>query len=170
MVLDECGTHTSLTPLYGYAPRNQRLRARVPRNRGENVTLLCALTTTGFIAEVVFNGALNQAIFETYVEQVLAPALVPGQIVIWDNLNVHKSARARQIIEAKGCQIVFLPAYSPDFSPIELAFSQLKAYLKRVGQRAREALVAAIGEALTRLTSDQARAFFTHCGYSPPVL
>ena len=168
-MLDECGTHISLTPLYGWAPRGQRVHGRVPRNRGKNLTLLCALTSGQGLAgplAMTLDGAMDRVAFEAYIEQMLAPQLVSGQTVIMDNLSAHKSAKVRQLLEAKGCKLVFLPAYSPDLSPIELAFSKLKQYLRRAKARTREALETAIGEALKTITPADARAYFKHCGYT----
>ncbi len=171
VVLDECGTHISLTPLYGWSPRGQRVHGQVPRNRGKNLTLICALTTGQGLAgqtAMTLDGAMDRLAFEAYIEQMLAPQLVSGQTVIMDNLSAHKSAKVRDLLEAKGCKLVFLPAYSPDLSPspIELAFSKLKQYLRRVGARSREALETAIGEALKTITPQDAKAYFKHCGYS----
>ena len=101
---------------------------------------------------------------------LLAPSLRPGQIVVLDNLSIHQGARVRQAIEARGCRLLFLPAYSPDFSPIEEAFSKLKAYLRRVGARTHEALQDAIAQALTLITAQDALGWFLHCGYPPLVL
>ena len=102
-----------------------------------------------------------------YVEQILAPSLIAGQIVVLDNLSVHKSARVRQLIEARGCELLFLPAYSPDYSPIEETFSKVKAFLRRVGARTHEALQEAIGQALETITAADALGWFRHCGYLP---
>src|SRR5581483_7757219 len=109
------------------------------------------------------------AAFAVYVEQILAPSLRPGQIVVLDNLSIHLGPRVRQAIEGRSCRLLFLPAYSPDFSPIEEAFSKLKTYLRRVGARTREALQEAIAQALDLITAADARGWFTHCGYPPPV-
>lgn len=169
MVLDECGTHIGLTPLYGWSPRGQRVHGQAPRNRGQNLTLICALTTGQGLAgpmAMTLDGALDRVAFEAYIEQVLAPQLVSGQTVLMDNLSSHKSAKVRELLEAKGCKLLFLPAYSPDLSPIELAFSKLKEYLRRVGARTRAALETAIGEALKTITPQDAQAYFKHCGYS----
>lgn len=103
--------------------------------------------------------------FELYVEHILAPSLLPGQIVILDNLNTHTGEKVRQVIEARGCQLLFLPSYSPDLSPIEEAFSKLKAFLRRVGARTPEALQEMIGQALLTITPHDAQGWFTHCGY-----
>lgn len=116
---------------------------------------------------MIIEGAVNAPVFEAYIEQILAPSLSPGQIVVLDNLSVHKGARVRQLIEAQGCELLFLPAYSPDCSPIEEAFSKLKAFLRRVGARTREALQEAIGQPLETITATDARGWFTHCGYRP---
>lgn len=115
---------------------------------------------------MVLDGACDRAAFEAYIEQVLAPHLVEGQIVLMDNLPAPKSAKVSRLLEAKGCKLLFLPAYSPDLSPIELAFSKLKQYLRRVGARTREALQTAIAQALELITLEDACAYFKHCGYA----
>ena len=115
-----------MTRRYGRAPRGQRVVGTVPRNQGTNTTLFAAMDLTGITAAMTLEGAADGASFEVFVDQILAPSLRPGQVVIWDNLSVHKRAAARRLIEARGCQLRFLPPYSPDFSPIELAFSKLK--------------------------------------------
>jgi len=117
---------------------------------------------------MILEGSADTIAFEVYVEQILAPSLHAGQIVIMDNLQAHKSARITQIIEAKGCQLLFLPSYSPDLSPIEEAFSKLKAALRRMGARTREALEEAIARALLTITAQDAQGWFQHCGYRLP--
>ena len=163
--VDESGSNIALTPLYARAPRGQRAHGSVPRNRGKNTTLLASLSVEGIGASMLLEGATNAAAFEIYLEQILLPSLTPEQIVVMDNLSVHKGARVRQLIEARGCQLLFLPAYSPDFSPIEETFSKIKAFLRRVGARTREALEEAIAQALETVTSQDARGWFGHCGY-----
>lgn len=116
-------------------------------------------------AALILEGSANTTAFEIYVEQVLAPSLHAGQIVVMDNFQAHKSARVRLVIEAKGCQLLFLPGYSPDFAPIEEAFSKLKTALRRAGARTREALEEAIGQALLTITAQDAHGWFQHCGY-----
>ncbi len=165
VVVDECGSNIALTPLYARAPRGQRAHGSVPRNRGKNTTLLASLSLAGMGACMLIEGAVNARAFEAYVEHILAPSLAAGQIVVLDNLSVHKGERVRQLIEARGCELLFLPAYSPDFSPIEETFSKLKAFLRRVGARTREALQEAIGQALETVTAHDALGWFTHCGY-----
>jgi transposase len=163
--IDECGSNIALTPLYARAPKGERARGSVPRNRGKNTTLIAALSLEGMGAAMILEGSANTTAFELYVEQILTPSLQTGQIVIMDNLQAHKSARVRLAIEAKGCQLLFLPGYSPDLSPIEEAFSKLKAVLRRVGARTREALEEAIGQALLTITTQDAQGWFQHCGY-----
>ena len=114
---------------------------------------------------LVVEGATTRAIFEAYVERVLAPALSPGQLVVMDNLTAHKGSRVRELVERRGCELLYLPPYSPDFSPIEEAFSKLKAMLKKACARTREALVEAIAAALSAVTPEDARGYFDHCGY-----
>jgi transposase len=154
-----------LTRSHGRVPRGQRLVAAIPRNHGPNVTCLAALRATGVDPSVVFEGALDGALFAQWVEEHLVPTLRPGQIVILDNLSVHKHAGARDAIEAAGCQLRFLPAYSPDFNPIELVFSRLKAHLRKTGARALDPLMDAIGVGLNAVTAADARACFRHAGY-----
>jgi transposase len=165
VIVDECGSNIALTPLYARAPKGQRAQGSVPRNRGKNTTLLASLSLPGVGACMIIEGAVNALAFEAYVEQILAPSLSAGQIVVLDNLSAHKGARVRQLIEARGCELLFLPAYSPDYSPIEETFSKLKAFLRRVEARTHEALQEAIAQALETVTAADALGWFTHCGY-----
>lgn len=166
--IDETGSNIALTPLYARAPKGERARGQVPRNRGKNTTLIAALSLSGMGAAMILEGSANTIAFEVYVEQVLVPSLQPGQIVVMDNLQAHKSARIKQAIEAKGCQLLFLPSYSPDLSPIEEAFSKLKTALRRTGARTREALEEALGQALLTITAQDAQGWFHYCGYTLP--
>jgi transposase len=163
--VDECGSNIALTPLYARAPKGQRATDSVPRNRGKNTTLIASLSVEGIGASMIIEGAANGAAFEAYVEHILVPSLQEGQMVVMDNLRVHKTARVRQLIEEKGCQLWFLPAYSPDFSPIEEAFSKLKTVLRRSKARTRETLEEAIVQALLTVTSQDAHGWFEHGGY-----
>jgi transposase len=165
--LDETATPTTLTRLRARAPRGQRAIGRVPHKRWEGVTLLASLTTTGMGAAMVLKGALARESFEAYVEQLLVPTLLPGQIVVLDNLPVHKSARARRLIEGAGCRVLFLPAYSPDFNPIEEAFSKVKQALRRAQARTDDDLRAATWHAFATITPTDAAGWFAHCGYPP---
>lgn len=163
--VDETGSHIAMTPLYAYAPRGARAVGKVPRNYGAIITTIASLSPSGMGPALVLDGAADSAAFAAYVEQLLAPSLRPGQIVILDNLSIHLGPRVKQAIEARGCRLLFLPAYSPDFSPIEEAFSKLKTLLRRAGARSREALQEAIATALDCITSTDALGWFTHCGY-----
>ena len=157
--------HTSMTRLYARAPKGERAYAKVPRNRGKNTTLLASMSSEGMGPCLTVEGSTTKAVFETYVEQVLAPSLRPGRVVVMDNLGAHRGDRVRELIEARGCSLLYLPPYSPDFSPIEEAFSKLKALLRKAKARAREALVEAIGQALESVSAKDARGWFGHCGY-----
>jgi transposase len=167
--VDEMGTHTSLSPIYAYSPKGQRAYCSVPRNRGPNTTLLSCMSVEGMGASLVVQGATNREVFEAYVERVLLPKLRPGQVVVMDNLTAHKGERVRELIEERGCELLYLPPYSPDFNPIEEAFSKIKAVLRKVEARTREGLVEAMGIAISAVSAHDARGFFEHCGYRPRV-
>jgi len=169
VVVDETGSNIGLTPLYGWARKGERAVGSVPRNYGKNTTLLASLSLQGMGAALILEGSIDPLAFEHSIEQVLAPSLQPGQIVVMDNLSSHRSPKVRQAIEDRGCQLLFLPAYSPDLSPIEEAFSKLKAVLRRIGARTREDLIEAIAHALELITPQDALGWFTHCGYFPTV-
>jgi transposase len=163
--LDETATPTSLTRLRARAPRGQRAIGTVPRRRWQRVSLLASVSPTGMGAAMVLDGAVHREAFDAYIEQLLLPTLVPGQIVILDNLAVHKSPRARALIEDAGCSLRFLPSYSPDFNPIELAFAKIKQRLRGAAERTFAGIVTATGPALDAVTEADARGFFAHCGY-----
>jgi transposase len=162
----ETSTHIALTRLRARAPRGERVSGAVPRNHGPNVTLLAALTPAGLGADVVIEGATDRPAFEAFVEQVLVPTLRPGQVVVLDNLSAHKGEHVRRLVDGAGCHLLFLPAYSPDFNPIELAFAKLKAHLRRLATRTFETLVAALAEALEAVTPTDASGFYAHCGFA----
>lgn len=167
--LDESGSNIALTRLYARAPKGKRARGSIPRNRRKNVTVLASLSLSGIGESMIIEGAANAHIFEIYIEQILVPSLHKGQIVVMDNLSIHKGQKVRQLIETCGCRLLFLPAYSPDFSPIEEAFSKIKAALRRVGARTQEALQEAIAQALRTVTASDASGWFRHCGYLPAL-
>ena len=127
------------------------------------------MTVKGVGPSLAVVGATTQVIFESYVEQVLAPTLESGQIVILDNLAAHKSLRAKELVEARGCELMYLPPYSADLNPIEEAFSKIKGTLRRVEARTRETLIEALGAAISAVTPSDARSFFEHSGYRLPV-
>jgi transposase len=163
--VDECGTNIALTRLYARAPRGERVFGKVPRNWGKNLTLIAAMSAEGMEATMSVEGATDGAAFEAYVKHFLVPTLKEGQVVIMDNLQVHKSTKVCKLVESAGASILFLPPYSPDFSPIEEAFSKIKAILGRVEARTQQALVEATGQALDAVSRRDALGWFSHCGY-----
>lgn len=169
--LDETSTQTVMTRRRGRAPRGTRVVDVVPRNHGPNVTCLMALSPTGIRAPCVFEGAVTSDLFVRWVQEWLVPTLTPGTTVVLDNLSVHRNPAVRPAIEGAGCHLRFLPAYSPDFNPIELAFAKLKAHLRGVAARAFDPLLAAIGSGLDRITVTDIAGYYGHCGFplSPPA-
>lgn len=167
--VDGMGSHTSLAPLHAYSEKGHRAYAEVPRNRGKNATLLSGMSLGGMGPSLAVEGGTDAAVFETYVGHSLGPSLRDGQIVVMDNLSAHKTDRVRELIEARGCELLYLPAYSPDFDPIEEAFSKIKGILRKAASRGKEALVKALGAALSAITARDARGFFEHAGYRSPV-
>ena len=163
--VDEMGTNISLSPLYSWSRKGERAFGSAPRNWGKNVTLLASITRKGLGPCLAVEGATRREVFEAYLEHVLAPTLKPGQIVVMDNLSAHKGERVREFIEQRGCELVYLPPYSPDFNPIEQAFSKVKGLLRKAEARTRSALIGAMGRALDTLTAHDTRGFFGHCGY-----
>ena len=167
--VDECGLHTSLAPIYGYAPEGERLRLPVPRGRGKNTTLLSSMTMEGMGPSLAVEGATTAGVFETYVERVLAPSLHAGQVVVMDNLGAYRPKRIRELIEGVGCELLYLPPYSSDYNPIEEAFAKLKHLLRKAAARGKGALVEAMGVALSAVSARDARGFFEHAGYRRAV-
>jgi transposase len=168
--VDECSTNTSLAPLYGWARRAERVHQKVPRNWDKNVTLLSSIgKRMGMGASLVVEGSTNTKVFETYLREVLCPTLEEGQVVVMDNLSSHKAQRVSKLIEGKGCELLYLPSYSPEFNPIEQAFSKLKSYLREACARSYETLTEVIGEALRTISASDAESFFDHCGYRTVV-
>lgn len=163
--VDEMGANVSLSPLYAWSRRGERAFGSAPRNWGKNVTLLASMTAGGVGPCLAVEGATTREVFEAYLERVLAPTLRPGQVVVMDNLSAHKGGRVREILESVGCELLYLPPYSPDLNPIEQAFSKVKGLLRRAEARTREALVQAMGRALDSVSARDARGFFGHCGY-----
>jgi transposase len=166
--VDECGTHTSMTRRRARAPRGTRARGAVPRNRGPVTTLIAGLSLAGMSPAMTVVGGTTAAVFATYLETVLIPALQPGQVVVVDNVGAHKPDRMRSLVEAAGCRLIFLPAYSPDLSPVEEAFSKIKTVVKAAAARTRAALDAAIAAALAAVTAGDAAGWFAHAGYFTP--
>ena len=129
------------------------------------MTLLASMGSEGVGPCLAVEGSTTREVFETYLERVLAPSLRPGQVVVMDNLSAHKGAGVREIVEGRGCQLLYLPPYSPDLNPIEQAFSKVKGLLRRAEARSRGALIGAMGRALDAVSAQDARGFFVHCGY-----
>lgn len=165
--VDESGCQTTMTPRYARAPKGKRAYGRVPRNQGTNITLIAALSQAGMGAAMTLEGAADTEAFVAYLTHQLVPSLVPGQVVVLDNLSVHKNAAVRRLVEGAGCGLAYLPPYSPDYMPIEGAFSKLKQYLRTIEARTREGVEKAIGVALDTITAGDAAGWFTACGYPP---
>lgn len=168
VVVDESGVATNLVQTYARSARGTRAVGTAPAGRYEQLTLIGALSLSGLRAMMTIPAATDTDVTVAFVEHVLVPELEPGQIVVMDNLSPHKAPRVRELIEAAGCRLLFLPPYSPDLSPIEQMWSKLKALLRKAAAHTREALEAAIASALRHITEADARAWFKHCGYSVP--
>ena len=164
--VDEMGTSTSLSPLYAWSKRGERACLKVPRNRGPNTTLLASMTAEGMGPCMAVEGATTRVVFEAYLERTLTPALRPGQVVVMDNLAAHKGERVQKLIEERGCELLYLPPYSPDLNPIEEAFSKIKGILRKAEARTGGALVEALSAAISAITPRDVRGFLEHCGYN----
>jgi transposase len=166
--VDESGFNTSMTRLRARAPKGKRAYGKVPRNRGKNTTLIAAITLEGAMGQsMTIEGATDALAFEAYVEHFLAPSLSEGQVVVLDGLGAHRTQRVRELVEARGADLLFLPSYSPDLNPIEEAFSKIKHLVRKAGARVREALAEAIARALAAVTIEDAASWFFHAGYRP---
>jgi transposase len=163
--VDEAGVNLAMTRLYGRAPSGERVSGSIPQNYGENITLLGTLGVEGLQAVMTVNGATDADVFRAYVKQVLGPTLVPGDIVVLDNLAAHKVVGVQQALARRGVRLLYLPPYSPDLSPIELCWSKMKTALRAAKARTREALDTAVQQAMETVTAIDARSWFRHCGY-----
>lgn len=166
VVLDESYATTAFTRLRGRCPRDQRLYARVPQGHWKTLTMIGAITVQGVLAAATIDAATNGEIFRTYVSQVLVPALRPGMVVVMDNLSAHKVAGVAESIQAAGCRVVYLPPYSPDYSPIENIWSKVKQCLRTSEARDLTVLNEAIGAALQCVTAEDCHGCFEACGYT----
>lgn len=166
LFIDETGTTTKMTRLRGRALRGKRLKAHAPFGHWKTQTFIAALRCDGLTAPWVIDQPMNRRIFETYVETQLAPTLAPGDIVILDNLSSHKSEKARAILKERGAWFLFLPPYSPDLNPIEMAFAKLKAHLRRIKARTFEALWKAIGDVCDLYSPDECWNYLKEAGYA----
>jgi transposase len=165
--IDETWTTTNMARKCGRAQRGERLRAGVPHGHWKTTTFVAGLRMTGMVAPMVLDGPINGLWFQAYVDQVLAPSLSPGDIVIMDNLGSHKGSKVRAAIEAVGARLLYLPPYSPDFNPIENAFSKLKALLRKAAERTVDALWDRIGALLGEFSPNECANFFVAAGYEP---
>jgi transposase len=163
--LDESGATTEMTRRYGRAPRGERIGEATPAGHWRTLTLLGALTLQGMLASMTVESPTDGDVFRAFLEQVLCPRLQPGQIVVLDNLAAHKVTGVRELVEARGAELIYLPPYSPDFNPIEQAWSKIKQHLRSAKARLLEALEQAAAEAIGLITTENAVAWFRHCGY-----
>ena len=153
--------------LRGRAPKGERLRAGIPHGHWKTTTFVAGLRLTGLVAPMVLDGPINRNAFQAYVDQVLVPALSPGDVVVMDNLGSHKGPAVRRAIEAAGARLLYLPPYSPDFNPIENAFAKLKALLRKAAERTVDALWTTIGRLLNAFTPTECANYFRAAGYEP---
>jgi len=161
VVVDECASHLGMIPGYGRAPRGQRRWGKKRRNYGKNMSVVACMTLNGMGPSMIIEGAVDAAVFEAFVEHCLLPFLLPGQIVLMDNLSSHKGSRIEALIASRRCTILYLPAYSPDLTPIEEAFSKIKTFLKRASAQTVDTLLDAIAAALLTVSLSDAYGFFT---------
>jgi len=164
--IDETGANTKMTRAHGRSPRGQRLICKIPWGHWKTTTFICGLRRDGLVAPWVLDGPMNGDAFFVYVRQVLAPNLSPGDIVVLDNLGSHKVDGVRQAIEAVGASLLYLPPYSPDLNPIELAFAKLKGMLRKAAVRAVDDLWRKIGDLMDAFTPQECRGYLTHDGYA----
>ena len=163
--VDETWASTNMARTHGRCPRGERLVAAVPHGHWKTTTFVAALRRDGLAAPMAADGPMTGELFAAYAEQVLAPALRPGDVVVMDNLACHKRAGVRTAIEAAGCRVLYLPPYSPEFNPIEQAFAKLKALLRKAGERTVEGLWRLLGRLLDEFTPEECRNFLSHSGY-----
>lgn len=164
--LDESSVNMSLTRLYGRAAPDQRVVDSTPQPSGPQTTTLAVIGWTGITAPLVLSGAVNGAVFYGYIQQCVVPTLQPGDILFMDNLSAHKVAGLEELIQACGAHLIYLPPYSPDFNPIELAWSKVKTILRRLKARTFPDLIDALQHALLAITPQDIHAWFAHCGYT----
>jgi transposase len=163
--IDETWARTNMTRRYGRSPKGQRLVCAVPHGHWKTTTFVAALRTDGLTAPMVVDGAMTGDVFVAYVRQVLVPTLRPGDVVVMDNLICHKRVAVKQAIEAVGAKVLYLPPYSPDLNPIELAFSKLKGLLRAAEKRTIDGLWDFLGKVLEAFAPDEGRRYIQHCGY-----
>jgi transposase len=165
IAVDEMGAVTGMSRTYGYAPRGERARSSEPAEKGTRLNVIGALSVDGFLGGLEVTGSVNGDVFEAFVEGIVVPHLRPGKVVLLDNVRFHHRESIREIIEAKGASVLFLPAYSPEFNPIEECWSKLKAWIRKRAPRTVEALQEAITEAIHQVTQSDSEGWFRHAGY-----
>jgi len=163
--VDETWASTNMSRRYGRCPRGQRLVCAVPHGHWKTTTFVAALRADGLFAPVVIDGAVTGDLFVAYIRQQLAPSLRPGDVVVMDNLSSHKRLEVREAIEAVGAELRYLPPYSPDLNPIELAFSKLKSLLRKKAERTVEGLWSFLGDAMDAFHAEECTNYLRHCGY-----
>jgi transposase len=163
--IDEAGINLAMTRLYGRAPRGERVRESVPRNYGAQTSLISSLSLGGVEATMSIEGAVDTEVFDAYVERVLGPTIRQGEVIVLDNLGAHRASRIEQVAEQRGATVIWLSPYSPDFSPIEMMWSKIKAYMRAAKARTREELEQALDAALKLVTKADCLGWFAHCGY-----
>ena len=167
--IDEFGAATNMTRRYARGPVGRRVVCKTPHGHWKLLSTIAAMNTTGVFTGCTFDGAVNTDLFVVFIEEFLVPALVPGQVVVLDNLSAHKSPRIDVLIQSAGCRLLRLPPYSPDFNPIEMAISKMKSLLRKLSRRTIAPLIAGIGQAMQAVTAHDARAFMEKCGYAATV-
>jgi transposase len=164
--LDESAVNTAMTPTHGRAPAGERVHDSVPRNYGEQTSLVGALSFgRGLLAVMTLTGAVDTLAFDAYLTRMLRPRLRKGDVVVLDNLNVHKASQVEQVAAERGARVIWLAPYSPDFSPIEQCWSKIKTLLRAAKARTREELEKALAQAITLITKSDIRGWFGQCGY-----
>lgn len=166
LFVDESAVNTAMTRRYGRAPRGERVYDSAPRNYGTHTSMIGALGLRGLVAMLTVEGAVDTLCFDAYVERVLGPQLRPGDVIVLDNLGAHRASRIEEVAAERGAQVLWLPPYSPDYSPIEQCWSKIKSYLRGAKARTNEALGKALAQAIALVTKADIRGWFKHCGYS----
>lgn len=164
--IDEFGAATNMTRTRARAPRGERAVCKTPHGHWKVISTIAAMTVRGIVCSASFDGATDAELFVTFVREALVPTLVPGQVVVLDNLPAHKSPQAERLIEAAGCRLLRLPPYSPDLNPIEMAISKVKTFLRSLGRRTVDGLFDGIAQALASVTATDAWHYIRHCGYA----
>ena len=164
--LDEFGATTDMARRYARGPRGERVVCKTPRGHWKVLSTIAAMTVNGILGYGAFDGATDTATFLAFLREGLVPQLLPGQVVVLDNLPAHRSPEVDRLIESAGARVLRLPPYSPDFNPIEMAISKMKSLLRKLARRTVDSLLQAIDEAVASITADDALAFIRHCGYA----